>query len=157
MLGRTYFSFSKYSAGRVGICSYLSGLGAILVDGWWLERPRFGSYFQCINKTKISELFVRKILFSCLSQRPNVYSVFEGVPRYTYLTDWCEHGWLLLGKGIVTWKLTSMGGWHSSVVLSVPTIQRPRVCIPCTPFTLFSTFIVEIGTVFAIGMRKRRK
>ena len=34
--------------------------------------------------------------------------------------------------------------YHSSMVLSVPTILRPWVQIPSTPFTLFSICIIEI-------------
>ena len=38
-----------------------------------------------------------------------------------------------------------MGGHHSSMVLSAPTILRPRVRIPCTPSMLFS-ICIEIVT-----------
>ena len=38
-------------------------------------------------------------------------------------------------------KLKGMCGWHSSVVLSVPTILRSRVWIPSTPSMLCSIYI----------------
>ena len=47
-------------------------------------------------------------------------------------------------------KLKPLGGRHSSVVSSAPTILRPRVRIPSTPSMLFSIYI-EIVT------RKERK
>ena len=39
----------------------------------------------------------------------------------------------------------------------VLSILRPQVRIPSKPHTLISTYIVEIGTVFVVGMRKGRK
>ena len=48
----------------------------------------------------------------------------------------------------------ALGGHHSSVVSSAPTILRPRVRTPSTPSTLFSICIaIEID----IGVRKGRK
>ena len=37
-----------------------------------------------------------------------------------------------------------LGGRHSSVVLSAPTILPSQVRIPNTPSTLFSIYIIEI-------------
>ena len=45
---------------------------------------------------------------------------------------------------------SNLGGRHSSVVLSAPTILWPRVRIPSTPSTLFSICI-------EIVLRKERK
>ena len=45
----------------------------------------------------------------------------------------------------------TVGGRHSSVVSSAPTIMQPRIRIPCTPSTLYS------NCIFNVGMRKGRK
>ena len=45
---------------------------------------------------------------------------------------------------IVMLKMDDQGGRHSSVVSSAPTILRPLVWIPITPYTLFSICIIEI-------------
>ena len=47
-------------------------------------------------------------------------------------------------------SLTCSRARHSSVALSAPTILRPQVQIPSTPFMLFS---IGIDTVFLIGIR----
>ena len=44
--------------------------------------------------------------------------------------------------GLLT--LFILGGRHSSMVSSVPTILRPQVQIPSTPSMLFSICIIEI-------------
>ena len=41
--------------------------------------------------------------------------------------------------------ILSLGGRHSSVVSSAPTILRPRVQVPSTPSMLFSILIIEIA------------
>ena len=43
---------------------------------------------------------------------------------------------------------------HSFMVSSVPTILRPRGQTSSTPLKLFSIYVVEIQTVFVIGMMK---
>ena len=48
-------------------------------------------------------------------------------------------------------KTSLMGGRHSSMVLSAPTILRPRVWIPNTPSTLFS-ICIEI-----VSRKKQKK
>ena len=53
-------------------------------------------------------------------------------------------------------KQPSMGGRHSSVVSSAPTILRPWVRIPCTPFTLFSICIIEIAMRKITKINKKR-
>ena len=47
-----------------------------------------------------------------------------------------------------------IGGRHSSVVWSAPTILQPRVRIPSTPSMLYLIYIVIIETVFDVGMKK---
>ena len=52
-----------------------------------------------------------------------------------------------------------MGGRHSSVESYAPTVLRPRDLIPSTTYMLFSIFIVQIESIFAIriGMQLERK
>ena len=47
-----------------------------------------------------------------------------------------------------------LGGRHSSLVLSAPTILRPGFKSPKHTICTFSIFNDEIGTVFDVGMRK---